>query len=100
MNEIMNKTLWRSWILLPGMAKLPMEVSLVTAARSQILQAEPQNKNIIFVPPKMEPRMLSRMSKTDKETDKNYRKLLYHFSSVIRPLDNSLRAQDALCRRT
>jgi hypothetical protein len=44
-----------------------------------------------FVPLKMEQRMLSLMPRADKESDKNLSRLLYRFSSVIRPIDNTLR---------
>ncbi|CAB4399779.1 unnamed protein product [Rhizophagus irregularis] len=39
----------------------------------------------------MEQRMLSVMSRFDKETDKNYSRLLYKTSSVLRPINNTLR---------
>ena len=35
--------------------------------------------------------MLSSMSKSDKEVNRNYSKLLYMFSSVVRLIDNTLR---------
>jgi hypothetical protein len=77
------------------MSSLPTEIydenSLEPAVRKQILQAEPRNKAISFSPLKMEQRMLSVMSRSDKETDRNYSKLLYRTSSVLRPIDNSLR---------
>ncbi|RGB25658.1 hypothetical protein C1646_771439 [Rhizophagus diaphanus] len=44
----------------------------------------------------METRMLSVMSHADKETDRNYSKLLYKTSSVLRPIDNALRMIYAL----
>lgn len=84
-----------TWTASGPMLDLPTEVyvgnSLDPTIRKQILQAEPRNKAISFLPLKMEQRMLSNMSKTDKETDKNFSKLLYRFSSVIRPIDNTLR---------
>ncbi len=77
------------------MLDLPTEVycgnSLDPTTRKQILQTESQNKAISFVLLKMEQRILSNMSRSDKEINKHYSKLLYKFSSVIRPIDNTLR---------
>ncbi|CAB4379711.1 unnamed protein product [Rhizophagus irregularis] len=77
------------------MENLPTEIycenSLEPAVKKKIFQAEPRNKDISFTPLKMEQRMLSVMSHFDKETDKNYSRLLYKTSSVFRPIDNTLR---------
>ena len=84
-----------TWTATGPMSNLPTEIycgnSLDPAVKSKILQAEPRNKDISFAPLKMEQRMLSIMSRADKETDKNYSKLLYRASSVLRPIDNTLR---------
>ena len=93
-----------SWSATGPMAELPTEMyfgnSLQPATRKQILQSEPRIKDISFIPLKMEHRMLSVMSRTDKETDRNYSKLLYRFFSVIRPIDNTLQNSDSLCFQT
>jgi hypothetical protein len=84
-----------TWTATGPISNLPTEIYsgnlLEPAVKKQIFQAEPRNKDISFSPLKMEQRMLSVMSRSDKETDKNYSKLLYRFSSVIRPIDNALR---------
>jgi hypothetical protein len=84
-----------SWTASGPMVDLPTEVYrgniLEPLVRKQILQAEPRNKQISFVPLKMEQRMLNVMPKSDKETDKNFSKLLYRFSAAIRLIDNTLR---------
>ena len=83
-----------TWTAPGPMSNLPTEIycgnSLEPAVKSKILQAEPRNKDISFAPLKMEQRMLSIMSRADKETDKNYSRLLYRTSSVLRPIDNTL----------
>lgn len=84
-----------TWTACGPMANLPTEIycgnSLEPAVKKKIFQAEPRNKDISFTPLKMEQRMLSVMSRFDKETDRNYSKLLYKTSSVLRPIDNTLR---------
>ncbi|POG72320.1 hypothetical protein GLOIN_2v1840614 [Rhizophagus irregularis DAOM 181602=DAOM 197198] len=84
-----------TWTASGPMANLPTEIycgnSLEPAVKKKIFQAEPRNKDISFTPLKMEQRMLSVMSRFDKETDKNYSRLLYKTSSVLRPIDNTLR---------
>uniref|UniRef100_U9TMQ4 Uncharacterized protein n=1 Tax=Rhizophagus irregularis (strain DAOM 181602 / DAOM 197198 / MUCL 43194) TaxID=747089 RepID=U9TMQ4_RHIID len=84
-----------TWTACGPMANLPTEIycgnSLEPAVKKKIFQAEPRNKDISFTPLKMEQRMLSVMSRFDKETDKNYSRLLYKTFSVLRPIDNTLR---------
>ncbi|GBC31920.2 hypothetical protein GLOIN_2v1840614 [Rhizophagus irregularis DAOM 181602=DAOM 197198] len=84
-----------TWTACGPMANLPTEIycgnSLEPVVKKKIFQAEPRNKDISFTPLKMEQRMLSIMSRFDKETDKNYSRLLYKTSSVLRPIDNTLR---------
>jgi hypothetical protein len=84
-----------TWIPTENIAKLLTEVYcgnlLKPSVRKQILQAEPRNRDIAFTPLKMEQRMQFFMPKNDRKTNKNYSKLLYRFSSVIRPIDNALR---------
>ncbi|CAB4419395.1 unnamed protein product [Rhizophagus irregularis] len=84
-----------TWTASGPMTNLPTEIycgnSLEPAVKKKIFQAEPRNKDVSFTPLKMEQRMLSVMSCFDKETDRNYSKLLYKTSSVLRPIDNTLR---------
>ena len=93
--EVNEKLDINTWSATGPMAELPTEMyfgnSLQPATKKQILQSEPHNKDISFIPLKMEHWILFVMSRTDKETDRNYSKLLYRFFSVIRPIDNTLR---------
>jgi len=77
------------------MADLPTEIFrknlLLPSTRKIILQAEPRNRSISFTPPDMDRKMWLQMSRSSKEHDKDIRRLMYRFSSVLRPLDNSLR---------
>ncbi|GET66617.1 hypothetical protein GLOIN_2v1776890 [Rhizophagus irregularis DAOM 181602=DAOM 197198] len=80
-----------TWTASEPMSLLPTEIycgnSLDPATRSKIFQTEPRNRDISSTPLKMEIRVLSVMSHADKETDRNYSKLLYRTSSVLRPID-------------
>ena len=84
-----------AWTATGPMADLPTKIfkdnALSASSRRNILQNQPKNKDISFTPPDMDRRMWSHMSRTSREHDKDVRKLLYRFSSVLRPLDNTIR---------
>ena len=84
-----------AWTATGPMADLPTKIfkdnALSASSRRNILQNQPKNKDIFFTLPDMDRKMWSHMSKTSREHDKDVRKLLYRFSSVLRPLGNTIR---------
>jgi hypothetical protein len=84
-----------TWTATKELATLPTAIfkknMLPQATRKTILQSEPRNKDISFEPPIMDHKIWSAMSRNVKENDKNLRRIVYRFSSVVRPIDNALR---------
>jgi hypothetical protein len=84
-----------TWTATGEMRNLPTGIFkrnlLSNTVRKSILQAEPRNRDISFEPPIMDRKLWSAMSKNNKEQDKNLRRATYRFSSVVRPIDNTLR---------
>ena len=84
-----------TWTATEELATLPTAIfkknTLSQATRKSILQSEPRNKAISFEPPIMDRKIWSAMSRNAKENDKNLRRIVYRFSSVVRPIDNTLR---------
>lgn len=78
------------------MKKLPTKIykdkKLLTETRQKILQTFPRNTLIKFTPPPMDKKLLRKMQKEAKDTDKILQKVLYRTSSAFRPLDCSIRA--------
>lgn len=84
-----------TWIASGEMESLTTSIfkrnSLSQTLRKSILQSEPRNKNISFEPPVMDKKIWTAMSRYARENDKLLRRMAYRFSSVIRPIDNTLR---------
>ena len=83
-----------TWVATGDMEILPTAIFrkniLPQPTRKAILQSEPRNKAISFEPPIMDRKIWTSMSRNAKEQDKNLRRTIYQFSSVIRPIDNAL----------
>src|ERR1051325_125813 len=90
-----DETEQNSWTPTGPMSDLPCDIFkkqlLSSSDRRSILQNEPRNRNISFSPPDMDKRMWTQMSKNYREQDRQFRKLLYRVSAVLRPIDNTLR---------
>ena len=84
-----------TWVATGDMEILPTAIFrkniLPQPTRKAILQSEPRNKAISFELPIMDRKIWTSMSRNAKEQDKNLRRTIYRFSSVIRPIDNALR---------
>ena len=86
---------FNTWTATGDMQHLPTKIfkdnTLNPTVRKTILQTEPRNKDISFEPPIMDKKLWNSMSRQAKEQDKNLRRAAYRFSSVVRPVDNTLR---------
>lgn len=84
-----------TWSATGDMQKLPTGIFkrnlLSTTVRRTILQTEPRNRDISFEPPVMDRKLWNAMPKNAKEHDKCLRRAIYRFSSIVRPIDNTLR---------
>src|SRR5687767_1289546 len=84
-----------TWIATGEMGSLPTNIfkknTLSQPDRKTVLQSEPRNKAISFEPPVMDRKIWNNMSQNAKENDKNIRRIIYHFSATVRPIDNTLR---------
>src|ERR1051325_3545085 len=84
-----------TWVATGEMGELPTKIfknnSLSQTSRKTILQAEPRNKAVSFEPPVMDRKIWTTMPSKAKDNDRNIRKIIYRFSAVIRPIDNTLR---------
>jgi len=84
-----------TWLATGEMEELPTTIfrknTLSQPIRKNILQSEPRNREISFEPPIMDRKIWTNMPRNAKEQDKNLRRTIYRFSSVIRPIDNALR---------
>jgi hypothetical protein len=84
-----------TWTASGDMQNLPTKIFkgnvLQPAIRKTVLQSEPRNKDISFEPPIMDKKIWTNMPRNAKELDTTLRRVTYHFSSVIRPVDNTLR---------
>jgi hypothetical protein len=83
-----------TWTASGKMQKLPTRVFrgnvLMPTIRKTILQTEPRNKDISFEPPVMDKKLWTNMSCNTKKHDISFRRTVYRFSAVIRPIDNAL----------
>src|SRR6185437_6792328 len=83
------------WVATGDMEILPTAIFrkniLSQPTRKAILQSEPHNKAISFEPPIMDRKIWTSMSRNAKDQDKNLRRTIYRFSSVVRPINNALR---------
>src|ERR1043166_10107516 len=83
-----------TWVATGDMEGLPTAIFkkniLSQPTRKTILQSEPRNKAISFEPPIMDRKIWTSMPRNAKEQDKNLRRTIYRFSSVVRPIDNAL----------
>lgn len=93
--EIFDGNDQNAWVASGDMASLPTNIfkrnTLATDTRKIILQSEPRNKAISFEPPIMDRKIWNCMPRNARESDKNIRRIIYRFSSVVRPIDNTLR---------
>jgi len=84
-----------TWTPTGQMVNLPTQIFrknlLLPSTRKTILQNESRNKEISFTPPDMDRKVWSQMSRISREHDKDIKQLLYRFSAILHPLDNSLR---------
>jgi hypothetical protein len=84
-----------TWTATEELATLPTAIfkknTLSQATRKTILQSKPRNKDISFKPPIMDCKIWSAMSQNARENDKNLRRIVYRFSSVVKPINNTLR---------
>jgi len=83
-----------TWIASEEMEVLPTNIfrknTLPQPTRKAVLQSEPSNKAISFEPPIMDRKIWTSMPRNAKDQDKNLRRTIYRFSSVVRPIDNAL----------
>ena len=94
--ELFDDSEPNTWVATQDMQGLPTAIFrkniLPQSIRKSLLQSEPRNKDISFEPPIMDRKLWSSMPRKAKEHDKNLRRTIYRFSSVIRPIDNALRS--------